>query len=192
MPVVVNGVKQLQKAMRDVDKDLNKEMLKNIKQAMLITRDKARSYLPAQSDVLSGWGKGTASSATINYRAFPAYNYALARDNIIYSAGKNQRNQKGFSAAFYVANKSAPGAIFEWAGRKNRPQDMQSNNSQAAVQFNSAAEMLGSMKGTGQQRGRLVYRAWFETRDRVIPVVVNAIDTVAKKFIKDTEIRKAA
>ena len=83
MPVVVNGVKQLQKAMRDVDKDLNKEMLKNIKQAMLITRDKARSYLPAQSDVLSGWAKGTASSATINYRAFPAYDYALARDNII-------------------------------------------------------------------------------------------------------------
>ena len=159
---------------------------------MLITRDRDRSYLPAQTDVLSGWAKGTASKETINYRAFPAYDYALARDNIVYSAGKNQRNQKGFSAAFYVANKSAPGAIFEWAGRKNRPQDMQSNNPQAAIQFNAAAEMLGSMKGTGQQRGRLVYRAWFETRDRVIPVVVNAIESTAKQFKKDTEIKKAA
>jgi hypothetical protein len=192
MPIVVNGVKQLQKAMRDIDKNLNKEMLKNIKQAMLITRDRARSYLPAQTDVLSGWAKGTASKETINYRAFPAYDYALARDNIVYSAGKNTRNQKGFSAAFYVANKSAPGAIFEWAGRKNRTQDMQSNNPQAAIQFNAAAEMLGSMKGTGQQRGRLVYRAWFETRDRVIPVVVNAIETTAKQFRKDTQIKKAA
>ena len=32
MPVNVTGVKQLQKAMKDVDKDLNKEMSKNIKQ----------------------------------------------------------------------------------------------------------------------------------------------------------------
>ena len=30
MPVNVTGVKQLQKAMKDVDKDLNKEMSKNI------------------------------------------------------------------------------------------------------------------------------------------------------------------
>lgn len=100
MPVVVNGVKELQKAMRDVDKNLNKEMLKNIKQAMLITRDKARSYLPAQGEVLSGWGKGTASSATINYRAFPTYDYALAKENIVYSAGKNKRNQKDLVLLF--------------------------------------------------------------------------------------------
>jgi hypothetical protein len=57
MPVVVNGVKQLQKAMKEVDKDLNKEMSKNIKQAMLIVRDRARTYLPAQDEVLSGWAK---------------------------------------------------------------------------------------------------------------------------------------
>ena len=48
MPVVVNGVKQLQKAMRDVDKDLNKEMSKNVKRAMLIVRDRAW-WSPARS-----------------------------------------------------------------------------------------------------------------------------------------------
>ena len=42
MPVVVNGVKQLQKAMRDVEPALNKQMSKDIKTAMLIVRDKAR------------------------------------------------------------------------------------------------------------------------------------------------------
>ena len=60
------------------------------------------------------------------------------------------------------------------------------------MQFNSAAEMLSSMKGQGKQRGRVIYRAWDETKDLIIPRVVNAIDTVAKKFIKDTEQRRAA
>jgi len=192
MPVVVTGVKQLQKAMREVDKDLNKEMSKNIKQAMLIVRDRARGYLPAQNDVLSGWGKGTTSAETINYRAFPAYDYELAKSKVQYSAGQNKTNRSGYKAAFYVYNNSAPGAIFETAGRKNQPKGKGSLNPNAPIQFNAAAEMLSSMKGQGKQRGRVIYRAWDETKNRVIPTVVKAIDTVATKFVKDTEIRKAA
>ena len=194
MPVVVTGVKQLQKAMRDVDKDLNKEMSKNIKQAMLIVRNKARGYLPQQNEVLSGWGKGTGSIDTIKEpnRLFPPYDYNLAKSKVQYSAGQNKANDKGFKAAFYVYNNSRSGAIFETAGRIGRPRGNKSLNPQAPEQFNSAAEMLSSMKGQGKQRGRVIYRAWDETKDIVIPKVVNAIDTVAKKFIKDTEIRRAA
>jgi len=194
MPVVVTGVKQLQKAMKDVDKDLNKEMSKNIKQAMLIVRDRAQSYLPLQNEVLSGWGKGTASIETIKdpNRLFPPYDYALAKSKVAYSAGQNKANDKGFKAAFYVYNNSRSGAIFETAGRIGRPRGNKSLNPNAPVQFNSAAEMLSSMKGQGKQRGRVIYRAWDETKGVIIPTVVNAIDTVAKKFIKDTELRKAA
>ena len=194
MPVVVTGVKQLQKAMRDVDKDLNKEMSKNIKQAMLIVRDRARGYLPAQSEVLSGWGKGTGSIDTIKEpnRLFPPYDYALAKSKVQYSAGQNKANNKGFKAAFYVYNNSRPGAIFETAGRIGKPRGNKSLNPNAPEQFNSAAEMLSSMKGQGNQRGRVIYRAWDETKNIVIPKVVDAIETVAVKFKKDTEIRKAA
>ena len=194
MPVVVTGVKQLQKAMREVDKDLNKEMSKNIKTAMLIVRNRARGYLPQQSEVLSGWGKGTASIDTIKEpkRLFPPYDYDLAKSGVQYSAGQNKANNKGFRAAFYVYNNSRSGAIFETAGRLNRPRDNKSLNPNAPTQFNSAAEMLSSMKGQGMQRGRVIYRAWDETKEIIIPKVVNAIDTVAVKFKKDTELRKAA
>jgi len=194
MPVVVNGVKQLQKALQDVDKDLNKEMSTNIKQAMLVVRDKARGYLPAQNEVLSGWGKGTTSLETIKdpNRLFPPYDYAFARTKVQYSAGQNKRNNKGFRAAFYVYNNSRSGAIFETAGRLNKPRNNRSLNPNAPAQFNSAAEMLSSMKGQGRQKGRVIYRAWDETKSQVIPVVVKAIDTVAVKFIKDTEIKRAA
>ena len=180
--------------MRDVDKDLNKEMSKNVKQAMLIVRDRARGYLPQQNEVLSGWGKGTGSLDTIKdpKRLFPPYDYALARNGVAYSAGQNKRNNSGYRAAFYVYNNSRSGAIFETAGRLNKPRGNRSLNPNAPAEFNSAAEMLSSMKGQGKQRGRVIYRAWDETKNKVIPAVVQAIDTVAIKFKKDTELRRAA
>ena len=194
MPVNVTGVKQLQKAMKNVEPELNKQMSKDIKTVMLIVRDKARGYLPAQNEVLSGWGKGTSSAETIKdiYRAFPAYDYALAKEKVAYSAGQNKRNRSGYRAAFYVYNNSAPGAIFETAGRINKPKGEGSLNPNAPIQFNAAAEMLTSMKGYGKQRGRVIFRAWDETKNKVIPTVVKAINTVATDFNNKTQINKAA
>jgi len=194
MPVNVTGVKQLQKAMKDVDPQLNKQMSKDIKVAMTIIRDKARGYLPQQNEVLSGWGKGTSSIDTVKFRPFPPYDYSLARNLIKYSAGTNKRNRSGFAAAFYVANISAPGAIFETAGRKNRrgSSESKSLNPNAGIQFIESAESISQMKGEGKQRGRLIYRAWFEESNRVIPAVVQAINTVATDFNKKTQLSKAA
>jgi len=192
MPVNVSGVKQLQKAMKAVEPNLNMQMSKDIKFVMLIVRDKARGYLPSQNEVLSGWGKGTASIGTINYRAFPAYDYALAKSKVQYSAGQNKTNRSGYKAAFYVYNNSAPGAIFETAGRKNQPKGKGSLNPNAPEQFNSAAEMLTGMKGYGKQKGRVIYRAWDETKNKVIPQVVKAINTVAIDFNNKTQLKKAA
>jgi len=194
MPVVVNGVKQLQKAMREVEPELNKQMSKDIKTAMFIVRDKARGYLPQQSEVLSGWGKGTASGDTIKYRAFPAYDYSLAKSLIKYNAGTNSRNRSGYRAAFYVANISASGAIFETAGRKNRrgASNSESLNPNAGIQFIESAESISQMKGENKQKGRLIYRAWFEESAKVIPAVVKAINTVATDFNIKTRLGKAA
>ncbi len=89
-------------------------------------------------------------------------------------------------------NNSRSGAIFETAGRINKPRGNKSLNPNAPEQFNSAAEMLSSMKGQGKQKGRLIYRAWFEEQNRVTPAVVNAIETVAKEFNRKTEIKKVA
>jgi len=194
MPVVVNGVKQLQKAMRDVEPQLNKQMSKDIKTAMLIVRDKARGYLPQQNEVLSGWGKGTASADTVKYRPFPPYDYSLAKNLIKYNAGTNRRNRSGFAAAFYVANISAPGAIFETAGRKNPrgSSTSKSLNPNAGIHFIESAESLSQMKGQNKQKGRLIYRAWSEESNRVIPAVVDAINTVATDFNNKTQLARAA
>jgi hypothetical protein len=53
MPVNVTGVKQLQKALREVDPTLNTTMRKYIKAQMIPIRNDARGYLPGNTEVLS-------------------------------------------------------------------------------------------------------------------------------------------
>jgi hypothetical protein len=48
------------------------------------------------------------------------------------------------------------------------------------------------MKCENKQKGRLIYRAWFEESNKVIPAVVKAINTVATDFNIKTQLGKAA
>ena len=190
MPVNVTGVKQLQAAMKVIDPNLNKEMNTEIRNAMIPIRDQARGYMPANEEVLSGWRKINVT-AEQKYRAFPFYDQNIARNGIVYSTGQSKRNAAGFSYTNYVANKSASGAIFETAGRKQRGKQGESLNPDAGIQFNQAAESLSSMKGTGANRGRAIYRAWNEDQGNVYAAVVKAIETVATKF-NNSQLKKVA
>jgi hypothetical protein len=194
MPVNVTGVKELQKALRDVDPILNITMRKYIKAQMIPVRDKARGYLPGNSEVLSGWTKLAGIIGPMKYRAFPKYDESIAKTGIVYREGKNQRNSAGFSAIFYIANTTAPGAIYETAGRKNPFGDpkSESNNPTAGRQFIGAAGGQLNMKGGGKSKGRTMFRAWAEDNGRVVPAVLKAIDYTATKFNKSTEIKKVA
>ena len=190
MPVNVTGVRELVAAMNAVDKNLNKEMQAEIKNAMIPIRDRARGYMPANEEVLSGWNK---INVTVEqkYRAFPFYDQNVARNGIVYSVGQSRRNASGFSLVNYVANKSASGSIFETAGRKQRGRQGESLNPNAGIQFNQAAENLSAMKGSGPQRGRAIFRAWYEDEGKVYAAVVKAIDTVATKF-NNSQLKKVA
>jgi len=194
MPVNVTGVKELQKALRDVDPTLNTTMRKYIKAQMIPVRNDARGYLPSNSEVLSGWTKLAGIIGPMKYRAFPQYDESVAKKGIVYREGKNQRNRAGFSSIFYVANTTAPGAIYETAGRKNPFGDpkSQSLNPAAGRQFIAGAGGQANMKGAGKSKGRAIYRAWAEDNGRIVPAVLKAINYTAIKFNKETEIKKAA
>jgi hypothetical protein len=183
MPVNVTGVKELIKAINLVDPELNKQMQKSIREAMIPIRDTARRYLPDDSDVLSGWRKINVT-AEQKYRAFPFYNQEVARNGVYFSAGKTRANKNGFSFTHFVANKSASGAIFETAGRKNPGGDPKSEslNPRAGIHFIQSAQNASQLKGDGMQRGRAIYRAWYEDSGKVYPAVIKAIDITATKF----------
>lgn len=213
MPVNVSGIKEMKKALGLVDKDLLKEVQGEIRAAMIPIRDKARSYAPADSAVLSGWTKSAGIIGPMRYRTFPKYNREQVVDGIKYSAGKNKRNNKGWSANNYVSNQSAPGAIYETAGRKNpdgapfiglnadvnNKEISHSLNPRAGAQFIAAMPALVNARPQGmsgnnrgyKQKGRLIYRAASEEQGKAMGHILKALEKTATTFKKRTEIRQA-
>ena len=213
MPVNVSGIKEMKKALGLVDKDLLKEVQGEIRAAMIPIRDKARSYAPADSAVLSGWTKSAGIIGPMRYRTFPKYNQQQVIEGIKYSAGKNKRNNKGWSANNYVSNQSAPGAIYETAGRKNpdgapfiglnadvnNKEISHSLNPRAGAQFIAAMPALVNARPQGmsgnnrgyKQKGRLIYRAASEEQGKAMGHILKALEKTATTFQKRTEIRQA-
>jgi len=120
VPVDISGYADTLKAMRKYDEDLYKGMQKQIKSVMIPIRDKARSYAPPNSEMLSNFTKSAASTETIKYRAFPKYDQQEVKRGIIYRPGQNKRNKgTAFNVSYYIANRDAGGAIYETAGRRS-------------------------------------------------------------------------
>lgn len=183
MPVNVTGVKALQKDLKDLDPQLNKEFTKQIAAVMIPVRDKARGYMPSNGEMLSGWTRINVTKEQ-KYRAFPFYDQALAQSGTVYSSGKTKKNEYGFSNAFYVKNKTAAGTIYEMAGRVNPGGSPRSKsiNPEAGIHFIASMGGQGNLKGAGKQKGRALYKAWAEDNGKVIPAVITAINTVVAKF----------
>jgi hypothetical protein len=79
----------------------------------------ARGYVPNDGQVLSGWAKTSSGTENLTYRPFPKFNAMQAKAGITYSTSPSKPNKNGFVALARILNKSAAGAIYETAGRKN-------------------------------------------------------------------------
>ncbi len=196
MPVDVKGVKETIKALRKFDPELLKEMNSEIKSVMVPLRDKARGYAPSPvPGNLYGWNENTVGQKitaknsafrTFNtegrLRLFPLYDYETVKKGIYYSQAPSKRNKNGWRALYFVANRSAAGAIYETAGRKNPGGDpnSKSNNPGAGANFISR---MGPLYGDNQaERGRMIFRAWKEDEGKAQAAVVNAITKTIEAF----------
>ena len=191
MPVEVVGLKALQDKLRLFEPDLKREMDREIRAAMLPIRDAARGFVMNPTPRgLFNWAVPAQKTGT--YRSFPEYNSEEIQRGIVYSAGKNKKNSNGYSAVYYIANKSAAGAIYETAGRKSgaagQPWEAgksgdhdysHSNNPNAGAHMISR---LGPLYGNGKQRGRLIFRAWEQDQGKVYAAVLQAIESAASRF----------
>ena len=120
MPVDIAGYADTLKAMQKFDTDLYKNMQKQIKNVMIPIRDKARGYAPPNSEMLSGWVRANTSTPAKFHKFFPKYDQAETISGIDYRAGQNARViGRAFTVSYYVANRSAGGAIYETAGRQS-------------------------------------------------------------------------
>jgi hypothetical protein len=196
MPVNLEGVKGTIKAIRKVDPELLKEMNTEIKAAMIPIRDKARGYAPSpQPDNLYGWNENTvgrkitarnSSFRTTNaegqLRRFPLYDYDTVKKGIYYAQAPSSRNKNGWRALYYVANRSAAGAIYETAGRVNPggSSRSRSTNPGAGAHFISR---MGPLYGSDRaERGRMIFRAWDEDQGKAQDAVIKAITNTVNAF----------
>jgi len=199
MATQLKGASQLRTALRRFEPDLAKELQDEVADVLKPIVKKARGFIP--SDFTPSHWRGDSKTGK-----WPIYNATLMRRGIGYKTTPSKPNRRGFSYAASIANKTASGAIFETAGRKN-PGGMQkapkgtprtnknfshSNNPQAGSQFIRALENASPIAqgntrtGSGRRgrymKGRLIYRAWAEDGGKTNAAVIKAIEGAAAKF----------
>jgi hypothetical protein len=119
MAVELKGADKLRKALRQFEPDLAKMTTKEMAAALKPITNKARGYMPSNSQMLSGWTSASSSAETTNYRHFPKYDQTEAKRGVKYSTSPSKPNKRGFVSLARIMNTSAGGAIYETAGRKN-------------------------------------------------------------------------
>jgi hypothetical protein len=112
MPVELDNAVALSKALKQYAPELAKETQKEIAGHLRKVVNQARGFVPSDSP-LSGWGNAV---GVWEYRAF---NAGLIKKGLGYSTTPTKPNKRGFRSLATIFNKSASGAIYETAGRKN-------------------------------------------------------------------------
>ena len=221
MPVEVVGVKDVLKGLEFIDEDMRRRIRIAIDPLMRGVAEKAKGFVPSNTEVLSGWAKASGTPGN-----FPKYDAGVAKAGIGYNPGENKTFRNGFKVSNYVYNASRPGAIYEVAGRLNPEgrapfqmtpskgasgtytlksrrskafREYNSNNPFASQQFIAALEPVTSqpkikdIRGGGRKtKGRLIYKAWAQDSPKVYDAIIKAINATAIHFNKATEIKKAA
>lgn len=162
MPVAVKGAVALRKALRDYTPDLAKQLPKEMALALKPVIKTARGYAPSDSQILSGW-----KPRPMGEGRFPTYNASMVKAGIGYKTTPSKPNRRGFRSLARLFNKTAAGAIYETAGRKN-------SDSRFVQNLNN--KYASSMKGNGKLEGRVLYRAYDEDQGKAQTGVLKAIE----------------
>lgn len=201
MPVVIEGVPELKKALKQFAPDLRKQMDDEIRVALKEVTTAAKAKVPEQAPGgLYNWqDRGVeASSRTSRERAFPKYNARVIRRGLTYSMGRSRRNMSGFASLYSLLNKSASGAIAETAGRASGisgSKRSESNNPYAGSRFIGGMNAIGPMKsldGRQKSTGRIMFAAYVENEGKALNAVFKAIDKASRALQSRAQVRKAA
>jgi hypothetical protein len=173
MPTSVKGASNLRKALKNFTPDLAKETTKEIGSFLKPVVKKARGYIPANSQVPSGWLVGNQKGKWERV----AFDSTLAKRGIGYKTTPSKANRSGFRALVSILNKTAAGAIYETAGRKS-------------TGGNFSPRLHGELTGPSQKmQGRAMFRAYTEDQGRAKGHVLKAIFASADKFNKTAKVK---
>lgn len=190
MPVVIEGVVGLKKALNKLAPDIKKQMDKEIREALKPIIKDARSKVgPVAPGGLVNWNDPgyTRKSIIGKKEGFPSYNQTIIRRGLTYSLGTKRFDGTGFVSLYTLFNKSRTGAIIETAGRVGSPNPRsKSNNPQAGERFIGAMNGIGALKDYGGRgrlsTGRLLYAAYAANQGRAVNATLKAIEDAKNTF----------
>lgn len=164
----LEGVKDLEQALKVFDVNAFKNLNKAINKAAAIIKTNARGFIPDGVPMgLSNWTK-PATGATMNGvnaneagRVFPRWNPAEMRQDLRTKKQKSGRTRNGWGQTVYIEQYSPVGNIFEKAGvvAGANPRGNKSRNPQASLQFKEKIQNFYFVR-TGT--GRALIRAGIE------------------------------
>jgi hypothetical protein len=164
MPTELKGASALRKALKQFDPDLDKEVRGEMVGFLKPVVKKARGYMPANSQMPSGF-VGTSEDGK-----FPKYDATIARRGIGYKLTPTKPNRQGWISTVSIRNRTAGGAIYETAGRK-------SGNT-----GNFTPRLQGTLAGSGKMQGRAMFKAYKEDEGKAKLGVIRALEKAAAKF----------
>lgn len=185
--VELRGNVDLRKAMRSFTPDLEKNLRKDLRDALKPVVNKAKGFAPSQSP-LSGW-----AATSFGEGRFPKYNRTTITSGITYSTSAGRQNRNGFTSMAAIQNQSAVGAIYETAGRKDLkgqpwvgPKAKGTSRQVSRSSYKRAgAEFIANLPplvNTPEGKGRLIYRAWAASQGVAKGAAMKAIDETTKEF----------
>lgn len=191
MPVVVKGLNQTMKSLRQIQPDLEKAMRKDIKAAVAPVIRTSQQLVPQAVGGLRNWTRHGKVESSAH---FPTFNQAEIVHGIKPQIGKRKSNSKGFASVVRIANTTRAGAIYETAGRKN-PQgqswvgrtDWNNHKVSHSINPNAGAHFINSlpaMVGNGNKRGRIIWKAWNQDHGRVLANVVKITEATLNKTME--------
>ena len=175
MPVAVKGAVALRKSLREFTPDLAKKLPQEMAVALRPVVKAARGYAPSDSQTLSNWKPRSFSEAR-----FPTYNAKLVKAGIGYKTTPSKPNRRGFRSLARLFNKTAAGAIYETAGRKNPD---------STFVRNLENKYSSKMKGQAKMEGRALYRAYEEDQGKAQDGVLKAIAKAGQMLNKRASVR---
>lgn len=196
MPVVIEGVVGLRKALSKLAPDIKKELDKEVRAALKPIIDDAKSKVPGSAPGgLYNWNSPgyIRKSRTGRAEGFPNYDSRIIRKGLTYSTRPSRINNTGFVSLFALINKSRTGAIIETAGRKNAQGDpkSKSNNPNAGRIFIGAMNGVGALKdysGRGKNStGRLLYAAYAGNQGKALNAVLKSLETAKLNLVKNIQ-----
>ncbi len=153
----LEGVKDLEAALKYFDESAYKKLNKAINKAAGTVRKNARGYIGGELiPGLSNWAKPSQGSSMTGMenqgRVFPRYNPAEMRAGLRTGKQRQGRTRTGWGQVVYVEQKSPAGNIYEkagvvaFSGRANR-----SRNPMASLDFKEKVQNFYFVrKGTGR------------------------------------------